>query len=227
MLYQNILLEALLLSACSSIGLATPLEIRADGLVPTNEILEKAAAKKPLNWQDKTGKNGVKFRAVTIPGADWEAAKAAAGGHRRRSDVSIEASLEPRQSEIKGLKTKCYNSGSWALDTALTPLIASICDAGSFNWFLDKGSKQVLHFLGLENEHKDQMGVFVTLGNLVDGIYSGLDETACVTMAETLILQSCQGKNGDTKGGVITAQNLSGVDSITLAVDPTTNNCNC
>ncbi len=224
MLYRNILLEAVLLSFCSSIGFATPLEIRANDLVSTTTVLENLASKKPLQWQDKQAKNGEKFRVVSIPKGDWAAA---ANGHSRRSDASIEASLEPRQSQIKGLHTACYGSGSWALDTVLTPLIASICDPATFNWFEDKGAQQVAHFLGLQNEHNDQMSVYVTLANLVDGIYSGLDQSACVTMAETLILQSCQGKNGDTRGGKITAQNLSGVDSISLAVDPTTDKCNC
>ena len=238
MLYRNLFLDSLLLGLCST-AFASPLEMRATGPVDTTKVLQQLAGGKPLPWQDR---KGGKVRVLTIPKGQWAAAEnAVRGGHKlRRSDGSLSfddgtgagtgasSALMARQGEaVTNLHTKCYNSGSWALDTTLVPLITSICDEGAYNWFLDAGSAQVLHFLGLTNEKNDQMSVFVTLRNHVDGIYSGVDANACTTMAETLILQNCQGKNGDTRGGVIYAKNLQGQDSVSLAIDPTTDNCNC
>ncbi|MCJ1361774.1 hypothetical protein MMC16_000874 [Acarospora aff. strigata] len=222
MLYRNILLEGFLLGLCST-AFATPLETRGSGLIATTSILEKLEETKSLNWVDKAGG---KVKAVTIPPGEWAAAEAAINGKRRRSPISSESNLQPRQNEIKDIgHVKCYGSGSWAYDTTLVPLITSICDEGALNWYLDAGSAQVLHFLGLKNEAGDGMSVFVTLTSHVDGIYSGLDAAICTTMATTLILQECQGKNQDTRGGVITGKNLSGKDSVSLAIDPTTKQC--
>lgn len=221
--YRNILLAGLFSSA-----LASPLEVRANAPVDTTKVLQHLSGGKPLPWQVR---NGGKLRVLTVPKAQLEAAEAAVGGGHHRRDLTSDAaftSLAPRQGQsISGLHAKCFNSGSWALDTAMVPLITSICDEGAFNWFLDSGSAQVLHFLGLTNEKNDQMSVFVTLKNLVDGVFTGVDSNMCTTMAEALILHDCQGKNADTRGGIIYGKNLEGKDAVSLAIDPTTDKCNC
>lgn len=229
MLYRDTVLLGL--AALCSTALGSPLEVRAPAS-GTVAVLQHLAKDKPLAWQSR---KGGKLQVLRVPKGQWAAAEAAVGGHKRRAfeddaatPAAANAVLAPRQGEtVSSMHTNCYGSGSWAYDKDLIPLITSICDEGAYSWTLDAGSAQVLHFLGMTNEKGDQMSVYVTLKNLVDGIYSGVDPSACEEMAKAQILQGCQGKNADTRGGWTTARNLQGQDAVSLAIDPTTDKCNC
>ena len=235
MLYRNILL----LTGLFSTALASPLELRANApstAPSTVQVLEELAREHKLAWVERQGKHG-KVRALKLGKGEWAHAEAAVAAHHHRRGVSPVApvtdalELAARQvsqvETVSSMYTKCFGSGSWALDSALVPLITSICDEGQLDFGQDAGTTQVLHFLGLQNEKGDQMSVLVKLQNYVDFNFNPLNEQVCQAMAESLTLHDCQGKNADTRGGWTTVKNMQAQDGASLTIDPTTGKCNC
>lgn len=233
MLYRNILL----LTGLFSTALASPLELRAPAsAASTVQVLEELAREHKLAWVEHQGKHG-KVRALKLGEGEWAHAEAAVAAQHHRRGVTPAApatnapELAARQvsqvESVTGMSSKCFGSGSWALDTALVPLISGICSDGALNFFEDAGTTQVLHFLGLQNEKGDQMSVLVKLQNWVDWNFNPLNEQVCQAMAESLTMHDCQGKNADTRGGWTTIKNLQGQDAASLTIDPTTEKCKC
>jgi len=235
MLYRNILL----LTGLFSTALASPLELRANApstAPSTVQVLEELAREHKLAWVDHQGKQG-KVRVLKLGKGEWAHAEAAVAAHHHRRGVTPAApatnalELAARQvsqvETVSSMYTKCYGSGSWALDSALVPLISGICSDGALNFFEDAGSAQVLHFLGLQSESGAQMSVLVKLQNWLDWNFNPLNEQVCQAMAESLTMHDCQGKNADTRGGWVTVKNMQGQDAASLTIDPTTEKCNC
>ncbi|KAM7193085.1 hypothetical protein V8F20_008601 [Naviculisporaceae sp. PSN 640] len=182
-----------------------------DGNLELVSILEGVHSNTPLVWEEVVGPDGTAGTYTDIPTEVWDETAARLTGRSVVVPATTATTLEKRN------PTHCHGSGSWA---KLNVLAGGIYPACQYLKNTPAGQTRIYKMAGY-NSAGDSMDVYYKVKSNNGG---ALDASGGKCMeAMNWILNTCYGKNKDSRGGYVTWD----ADGNIYSLDPQTHNCNC